>query len=55
MIRLRYSRSPILTAVHRLGVLAWLLAVGFGADVAAAQPEPSDTRPLSLDDQVAGQ
>ena len=49
-------RPPVPTAVRRclLGVLSWLLAgavvAGFGAVVIAAQPEPSETRPLSLDD-----
>ena len=50
MIPFRYSPSGILTAVHprvaALAVLSWLLVVG----VAAAQPEPTEPRTLSLDD-----
>ena len=50
MISFRYSPSGILTAVHprvaALAVLSWLLVGG----VAAAQPEPTEPRTLSLDD-----
>ena len=58
MIPLGYLRSPMLAACPRRraarGLLAVLLMVavtgGLGAAALAAQPDPTDARPLSLDD-----